>query len=501
MIALFAYSSLFAANYASLHDCNVVKEDYGGLLAQVLQSNMVVQQGKPFTLWGNAPAGDLVKVTADWTKEKSVMTGENGVWKLQIDVPVVRAGDFTSHSITISCGSNKKRLDNILLGEVWFLSGQSNMSMSMKPFMPWHKGVLNHEAEIANANYPHIRLYEQGKSSSDTLRYISSGTWKVCTPESVANFSGVGYFFGRKIFEETNIPVGIVLSALGSMSCQSFTPAETLKSDKVLCEKFWDTYLADLRMPDAKRPSHLFNGMINPFINLSIKGFGWYQGESNAGHRELYTLLNSHMIKAWRSAFNQGELPFYSVQMTPYSWKNDNFYAGGYAFFREAQERIMDVTENTDLVSTMDVGEINTVHPSDKKTVGERMAALALHYDYKKKGTCKGPKYKNMEIKGNKVIVSFDSETVGSGLDTKDGESPLHFYLAGADKVFYKANANIKGDVVELTSEKVVAPVATRYAFLTYPITNFQNKQGFAAYPFRTDTWKNARYADAKEDK
>ena len=496
LLALFVSINLLGGNPVAWNSAETIKEDYGGLLAQVLQNNMVVQQGKPFTLWGNAPAGSLVKVQADWGKEKSVLADNNGVWKLQIDVPVVKAGDFTPHSILISCGNEKKHLDNILLGEVWFLSGQSNMSMSMKPFLPWHKGVLNHETEIAKANYPYIRLYKQDKASSDTLQYVSSGKWEVCTPQSVAEFSGVAYYFGRRIFEEMNVPVGIVLSALGGMSCQSFTPAETLKSDKVLCEKFWNTYLADPQMAFSKRPSHLYNGMINPFIHLSIRGFGWYQGESNSGHRELYTLLNSKMIKAWRGKFNQGELPFYFVQMTPYAWKSKDFYGGGYAFFREAQEQILTVTEHTDMVSTMDAGEVNTIHPSDKKTVGERMASLALHYDYNKKGVYKGPVYKSMRIDANKVLVSFTTETVGSGLGTKDRELPRYFYLAGEDRVFYKANAIIKGDMIELASDKVATPVAVRYAFLTYPITNFQNNEGFAAYPFRTDTWKNAKYGE-----
>lgn len=460
---------------------------------------MVVQQGKPFTLWGNASKGQTVKVKADWTAETSTKGDENGVWKLQIDVPVIQSGDFTPHTILISSGEEERKLENILIGDIWFMGGQSNMTMSMTPFLPWHKGVLNYETEIAAANQPQVRLYKQPKASSESPQYISSGTWEVCTPETVASFSGVSYYFAQKVFKETNIPIGIVLSALGAMSCQAFTPAEALQTDNVLREKFWDTYIADPQMPDAKRPSHLYNGMINPFINLSIKGFGWYQGESNAGHRELYTVLNSHMIQAWRDKFNQGALPFYFVQMTPYSWKSKDFYSGSYAFFREAQEKILDVVENTDMVSTMDAGEIETIHPSDKKTVGERLAALALHHNYEKKGVYKGPKYEKLEITGNRAIVNFSAETLGSGLETKDGKEPSHFYIAGKDKIYYKANAVIKGNTVELTSKEVTEPVAVRYAFLTYPLTNLQNKEGFAAYPFRTDTWKNAKYNDAKE--
>ena len=490
--------------------------NYGGLLAPMLQSNMVVQQGKPFTLWGNAPRGLEVKVKADWTMEQSVISGDNGVWEIKVDVPTVRAGDFTPHSIIITSGSERIQLDNILIGEVWLFSGQSNMSMSMKPFKPWHNGILNYEKEIAAANYPYLRLYRnEGHSTDKALssaerrfsaepQNLTIGTWQACKPETVADFSAVAYVFAQKIHQETNLPVGIIESALGAMSCQAYTPAETLKEDDILRKKYWDPYIANPDMPVGTRPSQLYNGIIHPFIKLSIKGFGWYQGENNAGHYDIYPLLNSKMIESWRNKFGQGELSFYSVQLTPYSWSPKNpaaakFYGGTYAYFREAQEKICEIVPgNVDLVSTMDAGDIASVHPSDKRPVGERMAALALHYDYGKKGVFKGPQYKDIEIKGNKAIISFKPETIGSGLNTKDGQVPQHFYIAGADKVFYKAQVTINNNNVELVSSEVTTPVAVRYAFLTFPITNFQNKEGFAAYPFRTDDWKDVKYSDAK---
>lgn len=472
--------------------------DYGGLIAQVFQSNMVIQHGKPFRLWGNAPEGQTVKVSADWIKPCSVQADKNGVWELQLNIPSVKPGDFTPHTLEIATEHQTIKLENILLGDVWFLSGQSNMSMSMQPFLPWHNGAINHEEEIKAADYPCIRLYRNNKQSSSTLNNISNGTWEVCTTTSVAAFSAVGYYMGKKIFQEVNIPIGIIVSALGGMSCQSFTPAETLQSNETLRKEFWQPYLDNPEMKETVRPAHLYNGMIHPFIKLSVKGFTWYQGESNAGHKELYTLLCSEMIKAWRNAFAQGDLPFYSVQMTPYSWKGKDYYGGTYAYFREAQEKINMVCSNTDLVSTMDVGDIDNIHPSNKKPVGERLASLALRYDYGIQKPFKGPKYQRMEINKTKVTLFFEKETVGKGLNTNNGEPPAHFYISGSDKIFYPAEARINRNTVELVSEEVDKPVAVRYAFLTYPITNFQNKEGFAAYPFRTDNWTDVQYSKNK---
>lgn len=484
--------------YCSFHIAaqNSINYDYGGLIAQVFQDNMVIQQGKPLILWGNAPKGERINIITDWAVPESTLADINGAWKLLIEVPKIMPGDYTSHSIEITTGSDTIKLKNILFGDVWFLSGQSNMSMSMKPFLPWHKGVINHEEEIKAADYPYIRLYRNEKHSSLTPNNISNGKWEICSSEAVADFSAVGYYMGRKIFQEVNIPIGIIVSALGGMSCQSFTPAETLQSNETLKKEFWQPYLEQPEMKETVKPAHLYNGMIHPFIKLSVRGFAWYQGESNASHKDFYTLLCSEMIKAWRKAFAQGDLPFYSVQMTPYSWKGRDYYGGNYAYFREAQEKINFICPNTDIISTMDVGEVDNIHPSDKKTIGERLAALALHYDYGFNGPYKGPKYDRMEIKKNRIILHFDKETIGTGLQTKDGKEPAHFYLAGADKIFHLAKAKIKGETVELISVKVKKPVAVRYAFLTYPITNFENKEGFAAYPFRTDQWSDIQYSE-----
>lgn len=471
-----------------------VGESTNGFLAQIFQDDMVIQRGTKCTFWGNAQAGKFIRVYTDWGAKGETVAENDGRWKLRVDVPDVSSGDFTPHEIIVKCDNDSVTLSNVLIGDVWFFSGQSNMSMSMQPFLPYHKGAIDYKNEIAAAVYPNIRLYKNSKFFSRIPQDSTNGHWCPCSPESVAKFSAVAYYMAKKLYQEINIPIGVIVSALGGMACQAFTPAEVLQNNEELDAAFWQPYLCNPKMSEYFRPSLLYNGMIHPFVNLSIKGFVWYQGESNAGHIKLYPLLCSKMIESWRKAFSQGDLPFYFVQMTPYSWKKKDYYGGTYAEFREAQESILNICDNTDMVSTMDVGDVNSIHPSNKKVVGERLAWLALHHNYNFAGTYKGPVFKEMKIKRNKVIVRFEKYSVGKGLNTSDGEAPKHFYLAGEDKVFYPADAVIKGNTVVLKCDKVDNPIAVRYAFLTYPITNFENKEGFAAYPFRTDNWSDATY-------
>jgi sialate O-acetylesterase len=232
----------------------------------------------------------------------------------------------------------------------------------------------------------------------------------------------------------------------------------------------------------------IYNAIINPFMPFSIKGILWYQGESNAGDIQGYDYLNAALIKSWRSSFRQGELPFYFVQMTPYAWKKNNPTENGYAKFREAQSRVLSVA-GTGMVCTMDVGDPDDIHPTNKKPVGERLAFLALKNTYQKKVVSSGPLFKSWEISKGKLIVEFEKSSLGSGLTTADGKSPQHFMLAGADSVFYPATAIIENNKIVLKASAVKDPVAIRYAYTNAVITNLQNKEGWPAFPFRTDRW------------
>ena len=238
------------------------------------------------------------------------------------------------------------------------------------------------------------------------------------------------------------------------------------------------------------RPMLVYNAMIHPLQPLSVRGVLWYQGESNAGEIQLYPALMARLVESWRAEFKNPEMPFYYVQMTPFNWNKKDSAEHKYAFFREGQANVKSLVKNVDMVCTMDVGDPQDTHPTNKKPVGERLAGLALYNTYGITADYPyGPLYSAMMVKSDKVLINFMPESVNMGLNTRDGKSPQHFYVAGEDKVFHPAVATIKGKSIVLTSTLVKKPVAVRYAFTNYPVTNLQNKNGLPVYPFRTDNW------------
>ena len=462
-------------------------------LVDQLQSNMVIQQAKPFKIWGRGVVGETVTISTDFTSTPVVTTiAADNTWLTQIDVPAAIPGDFNKHQITVSNSQKTITLSNLLIGDVWFCSGQSNMAMTMTPNKPWHNGVIDHENEIAAANFPNIRLWETQAIYNKTPAAEAVGSWNECSPATVSQFSAVAYYFGQKLHQELNIPIGLVLSARGATPCQAYIERSYLENDEIYKTKYLDPYDALIAQggdsTGLNNPILMYNSLVNPFINLSIKGYIWYQGENNAGDRGAYTRLNELMIRCWRDKFNQGDLPFYLVQMTPHTWGGTNYLNDGYAYFREAQEKILE-TPNTGMAVTMDVGELNQIHPSNKKPVGQRLAAWALARTYDKTVQYKGPWFNSIETNNDTINVNFDPESLGGGMITSNDSMPRFFYLSAADKLFYPAYAAIVGNKIKLFSPKVTGPIAVRYAFHTYSITNLQNTNGFPAVPFRTDNW------------
>jgi sialate O-acetylesterase len=467
----------------------------GFRLASILQDFMVVQQGKPFTLWGWAPTGTVVEARASWKAAGKTVVASDGKWSLSLDVPKAKTGDFSRYSIDIVNGASWIALEDLLIGEVWFCSGQSNMEMIMQPLPPWTRGVVDYEKEIASANHPGLRICKIVRETSDVVRDTLNAKWSVCGPATVGPFSGVAYYFGRRLMRELNIPVGMVVASYGGASCQAFMRRELLESDPVLRKNYLEPDIANPKVSQPHlRPSLIYNAIIHPLMKFSIRGILWYQGESNAGDINGYAYLNKRMIDAWREEFAQGMLPFYFVQMTPYNWDKDkpaseqNPAANRYARFRETQESILS-HPNTGMVCTMDVGEPNDIHPIDKRPVGERLAGLALARDYGKRVTQSGPRFHSMKVKGDRVIVDFEKSGLTGALRTRDGDAPRHFFLSGADSSFHPASATIKGKRIELRSAEVRKPVAVRYAFTNYPVTNLENGEGWPVFPFRTDRW------------
>ncbi|UAY51930.1 sialate O-acetylesterase [Ferruginibacter albus] len=467
-------------------------------LANTLQDNMVIQQGKALKIWGTAKTEAAIEIKADWDeKVYKATTNKSGEWSTEIPVPTIQPYDFTEHAIDISSIDKKLAVRNILFGDVWLCSGQSNMDMQLKPFLPWLLGVLHYQQEIQNAQYPQIRLFDVPTSFYKAPVNDCGGTWTICSPATVPDFSAVAYFFARDIFLQRHIPIGLVTSALGATSCQAWTSRETLAKDSILFKKYlypYDTSAVAKEKLDSTvtfeknvRPTLLYNSMIYPLRNLQFKGILWYQGESNRYDSSTYTRLCAAMINNWRTLFKQNDLPFYYVQVAPYTWQQNDTTAYDYALFREAQANIHKVVSNTGMALTMDIADPSDIHPRDKQDVGYRLARLALANTYKVSNTvCNGPEWQSVETADSIIKVKFVSETVGGGLATTDGQAPHHFFIAGIDGKFYYANATIVKNEVWLQSPMIAKPIMVRYAFTNYPVTNFCNKEGFPAVPFRT---------------
>lgn len=463
------------------------------VLNNVLQDSMVVQQGKPFNVWGKAAPGNAVSVNASWGSTGTDYADANGNWKVQLYVPIISSGDYTPHSITINDVDTSVVLNDVLIGEVWLASGQSNMSMYMTPYPPFHYGATNYAAEIAVANHSNLRLLTLPRDTSSVPLFNSQGTWSGCYPTTVDSFSVVSYYYAKALQDSLNIPVGMIVSALGSTACQAWTSRAALTADPILKTKYIDPYDADpSSISYYLAPALLYNGMIHPLLNLSLKGFIWYQGESNAGEKGIYPRLNTAMVRGWRSDFNQGDLPFYYVQITTSNIGVTQPYGYSYALFREEQEWIMDSLVNSGMAVTIDVGDTSIVHPSNKKPIGERLAKWALKKTYNRSLVYHGPKFESMNILADTVTINYVAESVGSGLVSTDSDSLKYFYISGTDSTFFPATAIVVGNTVKLYSKYVNNPVAVRYAFFNFAFTNFANAEGLPAYPFRTDSWTGA---------
>jgi len=459
-------------------------------VAELLQSNMVVQRDKPFVIWGQAPAKLKVAVNVSWnTTTFNAVADTSGNWSVTIPATAVNASPQTI--MAKATGFDAIILTNVVIGDVWVCSGQSNMVYPVDSISPFD-GVLNYKAEIAAANYPLIRMLsvQDDAEAAPAVSLNFPVTWNICSPATVGTVSAVAYYFARKLNISLNVPIGIITSAVNGSYCQDWTNVAVLQSDPVL---------AAMYLPGS---STLYNGMINPLINLSIKGFTWYQGENNQHDQPVsnYTRLNSALIQGWRTEFNQSALPFYYVQLTPFAEDyNTTTPPGGdltsdyLAMFREAQANIRSTATGTGMAITMDVGEPDNHHPRNKKPVGERLALLALSYTYGQNTQCVGPQYAGFSVNQYTATVNFIAGTA-NGLSTI-GNAPLnqYFFVAGTDHVFRQGLATIKGNAIVISApESTPLPIqAVRYAFTNAPVTNLQNSSGLPAEPFRTDNWSN----------
>lgn len=449
------------------------------VLSPMFSNNMVLQQKDRVALWGKSSAGKTVVITTSWNQKKyTIAADETGSWKVKVTTP--KAGG--PYNITFDDGETTT-LTDVLIGEVWICSGQSNMEMGLEGFGK----VKNFREEVAAANYPTIRLLKVEKTTSTqplTEAKFTEG-WQICSPQTVPQFSAVAYFFARNIQQHHNVPIGLIQTAYSGTPAQSWVSGPALEAipqyDSVV--KFISKTAASPK--DAHIPSVLFNAMINPLIPYGIRGVIWCQGESNDKKAQQYKTLFPLLIKDWRNRWNK-EFPFYYVQLANFTEARDEPVESTWAELREAQLQTLKVP-NTGMAVTIDIGEAKDIHPKNKQDVGLRLALIARAKVYKENIPYSGPIYKNHKIKESRFTISFDH--VGEGLQVK-GDTLKGFAIAGADKKFYWANAKIEGNKVVVWSDAVKKPMAVRYAWANNPVCNLYNTAGLPASPFRTDDWK-----------
>lgn len=465
-------------------------------LPGVIGNNMVMQQNMMASLWGWGPANQKVSITASWGQSTTATADSNGKWMAKLQTPKAVPGENqTKYTLTFVGANNTVTLTNILIGDVYLCSGQSNMGFGMKPGLPWTLGVLNYESEIAAANFPTIRLNTVWVNPQYTVSETNSCSWSECNPTSVAGFSAIPYYFAKELQSNPNIniPIGVICAAVGGSSCQSWMRREALANDPVLKSTILDPFDLNPSLAYATASSVLYNGCIAGLVPFSLKGFLWYQGEANSTtdcYSSIYARLNSALIKDWRGLWGQGNLPFYYVQLPAY-----NFFTPA---FRDQQTELLTLP-NTGMVVAMDLADADksNVHPRDKKSVAKRIAKWAEAKIYGLNVCYSGPIYKSMQIEGTKIRISFHPTTLGKGLASRDGLALNNFQIAGRDSVFYGANAIIDGNDVLVSSSSVTNPINVAFDYSNAPTPNLMNKDSLTACSFRTDRWNNSIVIDS----
>ncbi|MBJ2173246.1 sialate O-acetylesterase [Aureibaculum sp. A20] len=440
-------------------------------LPSILSDNMVLQQQSEVTIWGwTTNTSEKITITPSWNNKPIEIKAYQGKWSGKLITP--KAGG--AYTIIIK-GHEEIHIQNILIGEVWLGSGQSNMEWTPA------QGLVNAEEEIKNANYPEIRFFQVSKHIANTPQENTRGKWFVCSPETMKNFSSIAYLFGRELHKELGIPVGLISNNWGGTPIETWIPEQMMNGNKSLKET------AKKITPRAWWPNETglaYNAMIYPLLNFNIAGVIWYQGESNRENAVSYYKSFPLLIDSWRKAFGK-EFPFYYVQIAPY--KYDDLQGVDAAVVRDAQLQTMLEIPKTGMVVTNDIGNLENIHPINKQDVGLRLALWALAKDYGKSDLiCSGPIYKSMEINKKKIILNFDY--ADNGL-VKKGKELSEFYIAGGDQKFYLAKAKIVGKTVIVSAKAVKKPVAVRFAFTNGALPNLFNKENLPASAFKTDDW------------
>jgi len=486
-------------------------------LSKIFGSNMVLQRGMEIPVWGWAEPGEEVTVKLG-DHSATTKAGDDKRWDVKL--PAHKAGG--PHTVAIS-GKNSITLENVLIGEVWVCSGQSNMQWSVD-------SADDADIEKLTAKFPNLRLITVPQVGTQEPQNDFGGEgWQACAPENVGQFSAVGYFFGRQLHQTLDIPIGLIDNSWGGSACEAWVRRDLLKADDrynellarwVDTEKTYDHDKAmavyqvkreawQAKVKEARaakkpipngpraprnilagqhRPANLYNGVLKPIIGYGIRGTVWYQGETNAGRAYQYRHLFPLMIQSWRDEWKQGDFPFYFVQLADFRDESADPQESSWAELREAQTMTLAKLPNTGQAVITDLGEAHDIHPKDKQNVAKRLARWALAKDYGIGIPYRSPEFKSSEVNGNKIVVTMDH--VGGGLDTFDVRKPVGLAIAGEDKVFKWAEGKIVGkDKIEVWSTDVANPVAVRYAWADNPVCNLQSLEGLPVTPFRSDDW------------
>ncbi len=482
-------------------------------LPALISDGMVLQQGTKVTIWGAAEPGERVTVTLK-DQEASAVADADGQWKVRMG-PLSAGGPFT---LTIK-GKNTLTVHDVLVGEVWVCSGQSNMGMTVK-------SVNNAPDEIAHADYPNLRLFTVEHAVAEKPQREAKGYWVPTRPDTIPDFSAAAYFFGRDLQRVLNVPVGLINSSWGGTLAEAWTSRETLQSDpdfKTIIEsgakllspypqvfQDYEAQFAQWRRDSDKaetvgapvpsappipddprrnpgRPSGLFNAMIMPLTDFAIRGVIWYQGEGNSGRPIQYRKLFAALIRDWRRVWNEGDFPFLFVQLANWGVSLPDL---NWPELREAQAMALSLPK-TGMAVTIDIGDGSDIHPKNKQDVGYRLALAAQAIAYGRDVVYSGPIYESMNVDGDKIRLHF--KYVYGGLVAKNflGPNLMGFEIAGDDRKFVGAEAKIDGDTIVVHSGKVAHPMAVRYAWAMNPWCNLYNRMGLPASPFRTDNWED----------
>ncbi len=481
-------------------------------MPKVFGDHMVLQREAKVPVWGKADPGEVITVEFDG-KKAAATACPDGKWMVEL-AKMKAGGPFT---MKVTGKNDSLAFQDVLVGEVWVGSGQSNMQWDVQ-------NSNNPQQEIADAKYPEIRLCSVERTVATDPQEDCNASWAVCSPESVPSFSAVLYFFGRDLHKNLDVPIGLIHSSWGGTPAESWTSREMLAKHEVLRPilERWDQIDANYPtqkaeydkaveqwtkdaekakaegQPEPQKPGEptaplhphraagLYNAMIAPLVPYGIAGAIWYQGESNAGRAFQYRTLFPAMITDWRERWNQGDFPFYFVQLANFTDVLPEPAPSDWAELREAQTMTLGL-KNTGMAVIIDIGEAKDIHPRNKQDVGRRLALMALARDYGKRGVDSGPMYDSMKVTKGAAVIKFDE--VDGGLVAK-GDKLQGFAIAGDDQKFVWADAVIKGkNKVVVSSPAVKEPVAVRYAWAHNPVCNLYNKADLPASPFRTDDW------------